>query len=65
MTENQIEKLAQMGADVACFRDFVPEITQRVKTLEQERQETRGALEELRQKVANQAAQIEALQKPD
>lgn len=62
MTQVQIEKLAQISADVACFRDFAPEITQHVKALEQE---TRATLEELRQKVETQAAQIEALQKPD
>jgi hypothetical protein len=41
MTQDQIEKLAQIGADVACFRDFVPEMTRRIKALEQEFKELR------------------------
>ena len=56
MTRDQIENLAQIGADVACFRDFVPEMTRRIKALEQE-------FKELRQKVKTQDALIEALQK--
>lgn len=58
MTPDQMERLAQIGADVACFRDFVHDMTRRVLTLEQE-------LKELGQKVKTQAALIEALQKPD
>ena len=64
MTQDQIERLAQMSADNAGFRYFIPELTERVKTLEKERSDTRVTLEELRQKVETQAAQIEALQKP-
>lgn len=68
MLGDQIEKLrgqvAEIRADVVSFRYFLPEMTQRVKTLEQERQDMRTALEELRQKVETQAALIAALQKP-
>ncbi len=57
MTGDQIEKLAQNSADIAGFRDFIPELTKRVKTLEEELQDTRVALEELRKKVETQSAQ--------
>jgi len=59
---DQIGKLrgqvAKIYADVVGIRYFIPELTQRVKTLEL-------GFEALRQKVEAQAALIEALEKTD
>jgi len=56
MTQDQLERLAQIGADVAGIRDFVRDMAQRLRTFEHE-------LKELKEKEKTQDSVIQALRK--